>query len=47
MDFSWTFYSSVFLIFPLICLLVMVIMMIACRSMDFQCGHGARSDDRK
>ena len=41
MDFSWTPYLNGFWIFPLLCLLFMVVMMIACHGMPFRCGHGS------
>lgn len=40
MDFSWTPYFHGFWIVPLLCLLFMAIMMIACRAMPFRSGHG-------
>lgn len=46
MDFSWTPYIHWFWIFPLLCLLFMAIMMIACRTMPFRSGHGAQRGDR-
>ena len=46
MDFSWASYFNGFWIFPLLCLLFMAIMMIACGAMLFRCGRGARSGDR-
>ena len=45
MDFSWTPYFSGYWIFPLLCLLVMGVMMLACGGMLFPCGHGARGRD--
>jgi hypothetical protein len=45
MDFGWTPYLNGFWIFPLLCLLFMAIMMIACRAMPRRCGHGARSGE--
>jgi hypothetical protein len=40
MDFSWAPYFSAFWIFPLLCLLLMALMTIACRGMRFRCGGG-------
>ena len=42
MDFSWFPYMNGFWIFPLFCLLFMVIMMIAGRGMCFRFGHRDR-----
>jgi len=47
MDFGWAPYLSVFWVFPLLCVLLMAIMMIACRAMPFRFGPCARSGDRK
>ena len=46
MDFNWTPYLNVFWVFPLLCLLFMAIMMLACHAMPFRFGHCARSGDR-
>lgn len=40
MDFSWTPYFGGFWVFPLLCLLFMAIMMIACHGMRSGCGCG-------
>jgi len=45
MDFSWTPYFHAFWMFPLLCLLFMAVMMIACRAMPFRFGHGGQRDD--
>jgi uncharacterized membrane protein len=42
MDFNWMPYFGGFWIFPLLCLLFMAVMMIACHGMSFRCGHRAR-----
>ena len=42
MDFSWFPYMHGFWIFPLFCLLFMVVMMLACGGMRFRFGHRAR-----
>ncbi len=42
MDFSWFPTMNGFWIFPLFCLLFMVIMMAACRGMCFRFGHRGR-----
>ena len=39
MDFNWMPYFSGFWIFPLLCLIFMAIMMIACGGMRFRFGH--------
>lgn len=41
MDFSWTPYFNGFWIFPLLCLLFMVVMMFACHGMWTRCGRGS------
>ncbi len=45
MDFSWTPHFGMFWIFPLVCLVFMVFMMIGCGGMLFRSGHGGRSDN--
>ena len=42
MDFSWVPNFGGFWILPLLCLLFMAVMMIACSGMLFRCRHGAR-----
>lgn len=42
MDFSWMPYMNGFWIFPLFCLLFMVVMMLACGGMRFRFGHRDR-----
>ena len=42
MDFNWMPYFYGSWMFPLLCLLFMVVMMIGCRGMRFRCSH-ARS----
>ena len=42
MDFSWAPHFSGFWILPLLCLLFMAVMMIACGGMMFRWGHGGR-----
>jgi uncharacterized membrane protein len=43
MDFSWFPYMNGSWIFPLICLLFMVVMMFACGGMWFRFGHRGRT----
>ena len=45
MDFSWFPYMNGFWIFPLFCLVFMVIMMLACGGMWFRFGHRAHRRD--
>jgi len=47
MDFSWTPYINAFWVFPLLCLIFMVIMMIACRTMPARFGQCARGEGRR
>jgi putative membrane protein len=47
MDFSWMPYFGGFWIFPLLCLLFMVVMMFACGGKLFRFGHGSRRSDSR
>lgn len=46
MDYSWMPYFGGFGIFPLLCLLFMAVMMIACGGMLFRFCHGGRRGNR-
>ena len=46
MDFNWAPYINGFWVFPLLCVLFMGIMMIACRAIPLRFGRCARSGDR-
>ena len=43
MDFSWMPYFGGFWIFPLLCMVFMIVMMVACGSMSCRFGHRSRN----
>ncbi len=45
MDFSWTPHFGMFWLFPLLCFVFMIVMMIGCGGMLFRSSHGRRKGD--
>ena len=43
MDLSWMSYFGTFWVFPVLCLVFMIVMMIACGALMFRFGHCGRS----